>query len=131
VIFVDSSVWIDFLRNDPTPEADRLKGLIGQVPLLVGDIILCEVLQGVPTERQALEVEAALRRFEVVAVVDDTVAVQAAANYRALRVRGITIRKTIDMLIGTFCLLNGHTLLHRDRDFDPMAEYLGLSVLKV
>jgi len=129
VILVDSSVWIDFLRGDQTPPAGRLKSLIGQVPLLVGDLILCEVLQGVPTERQALEVEAALRRFDIVAIVSDAVAVRAAANFRALRARGITVRKTIDLLIGSFCILNDHVLLHRDRDFDPMARHLGLRVL--
>jgi predicted nucleic acid-binding protein len=129
VILVDSSVWIDFLRGTRTAEADTLSGLIGKAPLLVGDLMLCEILLGVPTEAEARRVETALRRFEIVAIVSDAVAVQAAAHYRALRARGITIRKTIDLLIGAFCLRHRHTLLHRDRDFDPMQTHLGLRVL--
>ncbi len=130
MILVDASVWVDFLRGSPTPEAGPRATLIGQQPLLVGDLTLCEVLMGVPSQRQARQVESALRRFDVVALVDDAVAAQAASHYRFLRARGITIRKTIDLLIGTWCLRQGHALLHRDRDFDPMEQHLGLAVLR-
>jgi predicted nucleic acid-binding protein len=129
VIFVDSSVWIDHLRGTPSAEAARLRALIGRVPLLVGDLVLVEVLQGLASEAQARRVEAALRAFDVVNVVDATVAVRAAGFYRALRARGVTIRRTIDLLIGTFCIINGHALLHRDRDFDPLAAQCGLRVV--
>lgn len=131
MIVPDTSVWVDFLRGTSSPEAERLKLLIGRVPLLVGDLILCEILQGVPTERQAREVEAALRAFDVVPMVGDVVATAAAAHFRTLRAQGITVRKTIDLLIGAFCIRHGHILLHRDRDFDPMARHLGLKVLPV
>jgi predicted nucleic acid-binding protein len=126
VILVDSSVWIDLLNNVVTEPVRRLRELIPTTPLLVGDLILCEVLQGFPTDAQARLVERSLIRFEAVSLIDPELAVKAAANYRFLRRRGITIRKTIDLLIGTFCIERGHTLLHSDRDFAPMESFLGL-----
>jgi predicted nucleic acid-binding protein len=130
VILVDSSVWIDYLRGNHSTPALLLDSLIDSERLLVGDLILCEVLRGVASERQAREVEAELRHFEVVPLVDPDLAVQAAAHYRALRARGITLRKTIDLLIGTYCMAHGHALLHADRDFDPMEAHLGLLVIR-
>ena len=94
--------------------------------MLVGDLIICEVLQGLRTDAEARLVEDALREFEVVPLVDAELAAKAAANYRFLRRRGITIRKTIDLLIGTYCIERGHALLHSDRDFAPMESFLGL-----
>ena len=126
MILVDSSVWIDLLNNVVTEPVRRLRELIPTTPLLVGDLILCEVLQGFPTDAQARLVERSLMRFEAVSLFDPELAVKAAANYRFLRRRGITIRKTIDLLIGTFCIERGHTLLHSDRDFAPMESLLGL-----
>lgn len=131
MIVVDSTVWIDHLRDSPTRQVLRLRELItGRLALLlVGDLVLCEVLQGLANEREATLVERALRRFIVEPMVTPELAVKAAANYRALRGRGITVRKTIDLLIGTFCIEFGHVLLHSDRDFDPMERHLGLTVL--
>ena len=126
MILVDSSVWIDHLRDAVTGPVLHLRSLISGEELLVGDLILCEVLQGLRTDAEARLVEDALREFEVVPLVDAELAVKAAANYRLLRRRGITIRKTIDLLIGTFCIERGHTLLHSDRDFAPMESFLGL-----
>ena len=126
MILVDRSVWIDLLNNVVTEPVRRLRKLIPTTPLLIGDLILCEVLQGFRTDTQAKLVERSLRRFEIVLLVDPELAVKAAANYRFLRRRGITIRKTIDLLIGTFCIERGHTLLHSDRDFAPMERLLGL-----
>ena len=97
--------------------------------LLVGDLVLCEVLQGLANEREAALVERVLRRFIVESTVSPALASKSAANYRALRARGIMARRTIDMLIGTFCIEHGHLLLHSDRDFDPMERHLGLSVM--
>lgn len=128
MILVDSSVWIDHLNDVATGAVRRLRELIRERPLLVGDLILCEVLQGLRSEREARLVERALRRFEVVSLLDRDLAVRAAANYRALRARGVTIRKTVDLIIGTFCLERGHVLPHDDRDFEPMARLLGLQV---
>lgn len=129
MILVDSSVWIDHLNDEATDEVMRLRALVTEGPLLVGDLILCEVLQGLRSESEARRVERALRRFEVVALLDPHLAVRAAANHRSLRARGITVRKTIDLVIGTFCIERGHVLLHDDRDFEPMVRFLGLQAI--
>lgn len=127
MIVVDSSVWIDFLNGRNAPHVRRLRALFGEDEIVVGDLMLCEVLQGLDSERTALEVEALLRRFEIVPMAGDAIAVAAARNFRSLRRRGITVRKTIDLLIGTWCIENGIPLLHNDSDFHPMARYLGLT----
>lgn len=126
VILVDSSVWIDLLNDVVTEPVCRLRELIPTTPLLIGDLILCEVLKGYRTDAQTRLVERALGRFEAVSLVDPELAVKAAANYRVLRRRGITTRKTIDVLIGTFCIERGHMLLHSDHDFAAMERFLGL-----
>jgi predicted nucleic acid-binding protein len=129
VILVDTSVWIDHLNDNRTDEVETLRRLVGFAPLLIGDLILCEILQGLRSGREAAIVEQALRRFDIVSLVTPSLAVQAAANYRFLRAKGITIRKTIDLLIATFCIENNHALLHADRDFDPIRDHLGLQVI--
>ena len=129
MIVVDSSVWIDFLNGNATPEVGRLASLLGTEPLLVGDMILLEVLQGVRSETDAQRVEVALRRFDIVPMLGPELAVIAAAHYRRLRGLGITVRKTIDMIIGTFCIARGHALLTADRDFVPLARHLGLMLV--
>jgi predicted nucleic acid-binding protein len=129
VILVDSSVWIGHLNDTRTDPVRRLRELIPTRPLLVGDLILCEVLQGLRSEREARLVERALRRFATVSLLDPDLAVKAAANYRSLRAKGVTIRKTVDLIIGTFCIERGHALLHEDRDFEPMVRSLGLRVI--
>jgi predicted nucleic acid-binding protein len=129
VILVDTSVWIDYLRDNQTDGARTLDRLIDRFPILVGDLILCELLQGLRSDREAALVEGALSRFNIVPLVTPALAIQAAANYRLLQEKGITIRKTIDLLIATFCIENNHALLHADRDFDPIEAYLGLQVV--
>jgi predicted nucleic acid-binding protein len=126
VIVVDSSVWIDFLNGRDAPHVKRLRAIVGTDEVIVGDLMLCEVLQGLDDERTAREVEALLRRFEIVHMAGDAIAVAAARNFRSLRRRGITLRKTIDLLIGTWCIENRRPLLHNDSDFHPMARYLRL-----
>ena len=126
MIVVDSSVWIDFLNGRNAPHVRRLRALLGADEIIVGDLMLCEILQGLESERAAREVEALLHRFEVVPMVGDPIAVAAARNFRSLRRRGITIRKTIDLLIGTWCIENRRPRLHNDSDFRPMARHLGL-----
>lgn len=132
MIAVDTSVWIDHLNDAPTPQVTRLRDIIAnrRALLLVGDLVLCEVLQGLASEREATLVESALRRFAMEPMVSPGLAAQAAANYRALRGRGVTVRRTIDLLIGTFCIERGHALLHSDRDFDGMERFLGLAVVR-
>jgi len=126
VIVVDSSVWIDFLNGRNAPHVRRLRAVLGKDEIIIGDLMLCEILQGVKNERAAREVEALLRRFEIVSMAGEAIAVAAARNFRSLRRRGITIRKTIDLLIGTWCIENRRPLLHNDSDFHPMARHLGL-----
>jgi len=129
MIAVDSSVWIDFLNGNETREVAHLSSLLGVEPVLVGDIVLLEVLQGIGSEEEAARVEEALRRFDIEAMLDAELAVLAAAHYRWLRRLGITVRKTIDLIIGTFCIARGHALLTADRDFAPMAQHLGLELV--
>jgi predicted nucleic acid-binding protein len=126
MIAVDSAVWINHLIDRPTPNVLRLRALVREQPLLVGDIVLMEVLQGVRNDREAVRVERLLRQFDVQPMLDPQIAVRAAANYRLLRGKGITVRRSIDLIIGTFCIERGHSLLHEDRDFEPMTQHLGL-----
>jgi predicted nucleic acid-binding protein len=128
VILVDSSVWIAHLRGSLTPAAAKLEAAVTFEPILVGDLILLEVLQGARDELAAARIERGLRRFEVVPLLDADLAPRAARNYRRLRNMGITIRKTNDIIIGTFCIERGCSLLHDDRDFVAMEEHLGLVV---
>ncbi len=126
MIVVDTSVWIDFLNGRNASHVRRLRAMLGTDEIIVGDLMLCEVLQGLESERAARRVEALLRRFEIVPMAGDAIAVAAARNFRSLRGRGITVRKTIDLLIGTWCIENRKPLLHNDSDFHPMAQHLGL-----
>jgi predicted nucleic acid-binding protein len=126
LIAVDSSVWIDFLNGRDDSHVRRLRAALGIEEIIVGDLMLCEILQGLDSEGAARRVETLLRRFEIVAMAGEAIAVAAARNFRILRRRGITIRKTIDLLIGTWCIQNRTPLLHNDGDFHPMARYLGL-----
>ena len=87
------------------------------------------MLQGVRSEAEARLVEEALREFELVTLVDPELAIIAAANYGLLRGRGVTVRTTVDLVIGTFCIERGHVLLHNDRDFEPMERFLGLQTV--
>jgi predicted nucleic acid-binding protein len=126
VIVVDSSVWIDYFRGAATPQADRLDTLLGAEPLAIGDLMLAEVLQGVGRDRDFERALQLLLTLEVIEICGEDIAIQAARNFRALRARGVTIRKTIDTLIATRCIAEGAALLYSDRDFDPFVEHLGL-----
>lgn len=126
MILVDSSVWIAHLRGLQTPATIRLETAADREPLLVGDLILLEVLQGARSEAQAALIERGLRQYAVVPLLDPGLAPIAARNYRKLRELGVTVRKTVDVIIGTYCIEHGHALLHDDRDFEPMAQHLGL-----
>jgi predicted nucleic acid-binding protein len=126
VILVDSSVWIAHLRGSLTPATAKFEVAVTTEPILVGDLILLEVLQGARDEAHAARIERGLRRFEVVPLLDSDLAARAARNYRELRDMGITIRKTADIIIGTFCIERRCSLLHDDRDFASMEQHLGL-----
>jgi len=128
LILVDSSVWIAHLRGHRTSSTAKLEAEARRQPLLIGDLIVLEVLQGARNEEDAARIERALRRYSVVPLLSAELASRAARNYRTLRGRGITIRKTADIIIGTFCIENHHVLLHDDKDFVPMQKHLGLVV---
>ena len=131
MILVDSSVWIDYLRGIDTRQTDRLHALLGVEPLAIGDLILTEVLQGTTSEKDFRSVQRLLGNLDVLQLGGSAVAVQAARNFRSLRGRGVTVRKTIDCIIATRCIMDDLTLLHSDRDFDPFITHLGLrSVFK-
>jgi predicted nucleic acid-binding protein len=126
VILVDSSVWIDYFRGVVTPQAERLDTLLGKEPLAVGDLIVTEVLQGFASDRDFERARRLLATLVLVEIGGERIAVAAARNFRALRSRGVTMRKTIDTLIATRCMEWRLALLYSDRDFDPFVEHLGL-----
>ena len=124
---LDSSVWIDLLRDRPTPQVARARQLLDAGSELgVGDLMVVEVLQGTGSVRQFSIASDFLDSFVPIAIADHLVARSAALHYRTLRERGITIRKTIDTLIATRCILDRLPLLYSDRDFDPFVQHLGL-----
>ena len=129
MILVDSSVWIDFFRGTPSPEADRLDALLGNEPVLIGDLILTEVLQGFTSERDFNQAHRLLGSLDLIEIGGRKIAIQAARNFRTLRALGITVRKTLDTLIATRCIESGIALLQSDRDFDPFREHLGLQII--
>ncbi len=126
---VDSSVWINFFNGKITRETNLLETLLEKNRVAIGDLILAEVLQGFRNQEDHDQAELHLSYLPCFDMVGKTLALKSAKNYHLLRSRGVTVRKTIDMLIGTFCVEHNHTLLHTDRDFDPMAHHLNLQVL--
>ena len=129
MVLVDSTVWIDYFNGVITPETEFLDSILGEQMILVGDIILAEVLQGFRSDSDFEGAHQALMKFQPVSMLNPDLAEQSARNYRELRKRGITIRKTIDCFIATFCIESDHELLHSDRDFDPFENNLGLKVI--
>lgn len=128
MILVDSSVWIDYFRGVDTPQVELLDGLFGRTPLAVGDLIVTEVLQGVQDDGEFNLVRKTLGAFTQIDLAGHGIAVKAARNFRTLRAKGITVRKTIDSMIATRCIEDDLTLLHSDRDFIPFHMHLGLRV---
>ena len=126
MILVDSSVWIDYFRGAITPQTERLDSLLGSEPLAIGDLILMEVLQGFVKDREFEAARKLLTSLMVVELGGQDIAIRAAQNFRVLRLKGITVRKTIDAVIATRCVESGYDLLHSDRDFDPFVKHLGL-----
>lgn len=129
MIVVDSTVWIDYLTGIENAESRWLDREMGRERLGLTDLTLCEVLQGIRHDHAFFEVKEELSRFEVFDTGGRDFAIAAARNYRFLRPRGCTVRKTIDCYIATCCISGGHSLLHRDRDFDLFEKHLGLHVV--
>jgi predicted nucleic acid-binding protein len=129
VWIVDSSVWIDYFNGRITSQTDLLDSALGQQEIGLGDIVLAEVLQGFRQGRDFETARDALLRFSVLSMGGVAMAIKSAQNFRSLRQRGVTVRKTVDCLIATFVIEHGFSLLHSDQDFDPFEEYLGLHVV--
>jgi len=129
VVIIDTTIWIDYLRGIQNSETEYLDREVKRQRLGLTDLILCETLQGIKDQQSFESVLRKLYEFEVFETGGTALAIEAARNFRRLRQQGHTVRKTIDCLIATFCLLEGHSLLHRDRDFDHFEEFLGLSVV--
>jgi predicted nucleic acid-binding protein len=129
MILVDTSVWIDYFNGQRTWQTDLLDNLLSDVPVIVGDLILAEILQGFRSDSDYESAKSYLSALPFHQIGGYRVAVQSARNYRMLRKKGVTVRKTMDVIIGTYCILEGLPLLHDDRDFDPMAAHLSLKVL--
>ena len=130
MILVDSSVWIDYFNGRKNFQTDSLHQLLGTSPLLTGDFILAEVLQGFRADAAYRKALSLLESLDYADMFGRSVALKSAANYRFLRKQGISVRKMVDVIIGTFCIENDHILLHNDRDFLPLVEYCGLKIFR-
>lgn len=129
MLIVDTSVWVDYFNGIENSQTDFLNTILDKTPILIGDLILTEVLQGFRHDPDFEKVRLVLGKFTQTNMVDTDLAVQSARNYRLLRQKGITVRKTIDSLIATYCIENEHELLHNDNDFDGYEKHLGLRVV--
>jgi predicted nucleic acid-binding protein len=131
MILVDSSVWIAYFNGQKTAQTERLDVSLGNTPIVMGDLILTEVLQGFQNDRDFRTARDLLLRLPFMPMGGQVMALESAANYRFLRKKGVTVRKTIDVMIGTFCIHHRLPLLHDDRDFDPMVTFLGLKTVEL
>lgn len=129
MLIVDSTVWVDYFNGVKNQQTDYLYQIADKTPILMGDLILVEVLQGFRNDADFETARRILGKFLQIEMVNPELAVQSARNYRLLRRKGITVRKTIDSLIATYCIENEHDLLHNDSDFDGYEKHLGLSVI--
>ncbi len=129
MLIVDTSVWVDYFNGIENSQTDYLDTVLDKTPILIGDLILTEVLQGFRHDPDFEKVRRTLTKFNQVNMVDTALAVQSARNYRFLRQKGITVRKTIDSLIATYCIEHEHELLHNNNDFDGYEKHLGLQVV--
>lgn len=126
MIIVDTSVWIDYFNGKLSEETDSLDKMLGNQEIFLGDLILTEILQGFQEDRLFREAQNILENFPIVPMLGMPLAIQSAKNFRTLRKRGVTVRKTIDVMIGTYCIEKHIPLLYADRDFAPMVRHLGL-----
>jgi predicted nucleic acid-binding protein len=130
MILVDSSVWVGYFNGNINPQTDWLDSVLGKEIILVGDLILTEVLQGFKSNRDFRKAKELLSNFQFMEMLGRELAIKSTENYRFLRKKGVTVRKTIDVIIGTFCINYNLPLLHDDQDFDPLTKYLDLKTVK-
>lgn len=129
MVIVDTTIWIDYFRGVVNRETEYFDSELGRQRFGLTDLILCEILRGLGDEKAFTRVLRELKKFEIFEAGGEELAIEAARKFRSLRRRGHTVRKTIDALIATFCIRQGHALLHRDRDFDPFEKFHGLAVV--
>jgi len=129
MILVDSTVWIDYFNGRKTWQTNLLDNLLSDIPIIIGDLILAEILQGFRSDNDYQSAKSFLTDLPFRQMGGYQVAVQSAQNYRTLRKKGVTVRKTIDVIIGTYCIIEELPLLHDDRDFEPMVSHLSLKIL--
>ncbi len=130
MIVADTSAWIDYFRGVSAPHTDLLDEELQVNRIITGDLIITELLQGFKSEKEHAEAKYLMETLEYRDFVGKTIAFKAADNFRILRSKGVTVRKTIDVIIATFCIENRFLLIHNDRDFDSIEKYLGLKVKK-
>jgi predicted nucleic acid-binding protein len=130
MIVVDTSAWIDYFNGKKASHTDRLDKDLGIERVIIGDLIIAELLQGFKNDKDYGIAKKLIEGLEYRDFVGKEIAIQAANNYRYLRKRGVTVRKTIDVIIATFCIENEYELIHNDKDFEPFEEYLGLKIRK-
>ncbi len=126
MIIADSSVWINYFNGVSTFETDFFESLLGQREIGIGDVIVAEVLQGFRSQKNFKIAQKLLLKFPVFKMIELHNAIKSSANYRFLRSNGITIIKTIDCLIATYCIETKMELLHSNKDFIPFEKYLHL-----
>lgn len=130
MIIADTSVWVDYFNGRVTPHTNLLDDLLAREWILIGDLIITELLQGFRDDNDFRRALRLIESLEFAPMLGRDVALKSAQNYRALRRLGTTVRKTIDVMIATFCIVNRHSLLHDDHDFDPVERHLGLTVIR-
>lgn len=130
MIFVDSTVIIDYLNGIDNWQVEKLDSILGKEVVVIDDFILTEVLQGFKSDNDYKKAKLILNEFPILNILGEEMAIKSADNFRFLRKNGITIRKTIDVIIATFCIENNLELLHNDRDFEPFVQFLNLKTIK-
>lgn len=130
MILVDTSIWIDFFAGRDLPHVATLEQFIlDNEDLALCGIILTEILQGIADDTTHRRVRRYLTPL-IMLPMPETVFVRAADIYRKLRKTGITIRKSNDCIIAATALEHHCQLLHKDRDFSPIAKHFPLKVVK-
>jgi len=130
MIFLDSTVLINYFNGKNNWQVQVLDSLLGKELVVIGDYVLTEVLQGFKSDKDFQKAKTILLSFPCFNIGGKEIAIQSAKNYRFLRKKGVTVRKTIDVMIATFCIQNNFTLLHNDKDFDPFSKFLNLKVYR-
>lgn len=130
MIFVDSTVIIDYFNGNENWQVNKLDSILGTEVVAIGDFALTEVLQGFKNDSDYKKAKTILKEFPIFNILGEELAIKSADNFRSLRKKGITIRKTIDVIIATFCIENNLELLHNDKDFEPFQKYLNLQSVK-